>query len=423
VAPRATHPSPLVPLPPPGGIQLVGAKDSIFNSESFDKNVIDLEFAIRQRSGLKDKNQLRAAVYAAIMAIARAQNRTPKEQAVMDWLAGQVKKTRIDAARLALEEYDRWKNDPWSYHPPQGYDFSPYQLIAPPNSPQWLLSTPNPPMLAYPTLESYFRDLAIKTVAGGASGWSPLSGTFMKLKKKGTREGAVGFPTYGAVLAYQKLYNTDEGIRSLACATEVLITTKFQLSPLAGAPEVYRHLNNFRILAADQVALPLSQSLEAYRALFLEKLMYGVPGNKFSQEFLDFMLPKLRAGALRGGSADEMVRHALDLYVSDAKVVLRRMAPSAAISLVCTLVLTIALEALLTEITSISTKEKLREKLVDNLAIQKAVSLPNLGNLLHSDITGERFLYDDTWEPKDQAELERVIGSEEVYRAFLLSTV
>lgn len=93
---------------------VASAKDSIFNSQGFNIDVANFEIWIRERAGLTDKNQRRAAVYAALMVIAKNQNRTlygslPKEQVLMDWLALQV----LEAARLALEEYDRWNRDPW----------------------------------------------------------------------------------------------------------------------------------------------------------------------------------------------------------------------------------------------------------------------------------------------------------------------
>ena len=118
------------PIPLPNNTPIVAsAKDSIFNSRSFNIDVVNLDFSIRQRAGLTDKNQIRAAVYTALMVIAKTQNRTAKEQVLMDWLAVQVRQTRIEAARLALAEYDKWQRDPWSYHPPAGYDFPAYTLM------------------------------------------------------------------------------------------------------------------------------------------------------------------------------------------------------------------------------------------------------------------------------------------------------
>lgn len=134
-------------IPTPNGPVVSGAKDRIFNSRNFNIDLESLGYSIRQRAGLTDKNQIRAGVYAALMVIAKTQNRTPKEQGMMDWLALQVKQTRIGAALLALAEYDKWDRDPWSYQPPAGYDFPAY-LIPPSDSLVWLTTSPNPPVLA-----------------------------------------------------------------------------------------------------------------------------------------------------------------------------------------------------------------------------------------------------------------------------------
>ena len=64
-----------------------------------------------------------------------------------------------------------------------------------------------------------------------------------------------------------------------------------------------------------------------------------------------------------------------------------------------------------------------RGKLVDNLAQQKSAHLPDLGNLLYYDIRGEVIVYGPEYQPSDPAELERLMGSQEVYRAFLLATI
>ena len=66
-------------------VTVVGARDSIFNVQSFDIALLNLEHAIRQQVGSADKNELRAAIYTGLMAIARTAQRTPEEQAVMNW--------------------------------------------------------------------------------------------------------------------------------------------------------------------------------------------------------------------------------------------------------------------------------------------------------------------------------------------------
>ena len=72
------------------------------------------EWSIRQRTNLldanADKNAIRAALYAGLMAIVTATSQTDKEKAIMGWLADQIKKARISAAQLALQEYYRWNS-------------------------------------------------------------------------------------------------------------------------------------------------------------------------------------------------------------------------------------------------------------------------------------------------------------------------
>ena len=82
----------------------------------------------------------------------------------MDWLALQVKQTRIEAARLALEEYDRWNRDPWSYKPPADYDFPAY-IIQPPRSHVWLTTTPNPPVLANQSWPCFPQNVVSTTIS------------------------------------------------------------------------------------------------------------------------------------------------------------------------------------------------------------------------------------------------------------------
>lgn len=163
-------------------VRVVGAKDSIINSRSFNMDVINLDFSIRQAAGLTDKNQIRAAVYAALMVIFKTYT-TAKEQSLVNWLALQVKQTRIEAARLALAEYDKWHNDAWSYQPPAAYDFPPY-VIPPSNSPMWLTTSPNPPVLANQSWQSFLAGIL------STNAWSPLNNPiFTKGQRNPSLEG------------------------------------------------------------------------------------------------------------------------------------------------------------------------------------------------------------------------------------------
>jgi hypothetical protein len=51
-----------VVIPTPKGPVVVSAKDSIFNSRSFNVDLVNFDLSIRRRAGLTDKNQRRAAV-------------------------------------------------------------------------------------------------------------------------------------------------------------------------------------------------------------------------------------------------------------------------------------------------------------------------------------------------------------------------
>jgi hypothetical protein len=356
-----------VPISPgstsPGGITLVGAKDSIFNAESFDKDVIDLEYALRQQSGLTDKNDRRAVTYARLIEIAKAPNRTPHENAVVDWLARQVKKTRVDAARLALEEYDRWYSNPWGYLPPRGYDFPAY-IIPAPGSPTWLMTTPNPPVLANATFVSFLASII------SSNGWSPLNNPLLTKGQRNTSlEGVIGFPVFGAVLAYQKLYGSAEGARVLGETTENLTGRSFTLSP-AGAMTI---ASPFSIRSVYQLNL---QSLAPYMYRNMTAYLQQLEGGAG----VPIRLPKSL------GSSAQIIKNMTDTQLRAALT--RTAAGDVFWSFVASLVITIAIQALVSELFTLGTKVKLRGELVAELEKQRSAPLPDLRNLLYYDING-----------------------------------
>jgi hypothetical protein len=374
--------------------------DSIFdfNSWNFNWDVFDFEWSIRGRlPSSTDKHQIRAAVYAGLMAMARVakKDRTPKEQAVMDWLALQVKQTRIEAARLALAEYDRWNNDPWSYHPPAGYGFPAY-IIPTRNSPTWLFTTPNPPVLENQSMASFFGGII------SSNGWSPLNNpVILKGKKKAkgitTLEGVVGFPVFGAARVFEKLYNTDDGVRVLANTTVYSIDGTFNLLPTAAVGEAWRWINNVRLLNL--------QSLAPYAYRDLTEI------------------PRLIASRA-GGAAFASTSKLENLTVPQLRTVMREIVSGEFFGRsLCTFVLTVALQAIISETASLITKLNLRPELVSYLDEKKSEPLPDLDNLLYYDIRNIVTFFDPDYKPEDPEELERIMGSREVYRAFLLATV
>jgi hypothetical protein len=139
--------------------------------------------------GSTDENEVRAAIYVDRRLSAPI---SPDKQAVLDWLGLQVKQTRVEAARLALAEYDRWNRDPWSYQPPAGYDFPAY-VIPDARSFIWFAGTPNPPVLANKSWQSYFADIVSN------NGWSPLNNPMLNKGQSSAIPEYVGFPTFGTV--------------------------------------------------------------------------------------------------------------------------------------------------------------------------------------------------------------------------------
>jgi hypothetical protein len=83
--------------------------------------------------------------------------------------------------------------------------------------------------------------------------------------------------------------------------------------------------------------------------------------------------------------------------------------------------ITIAIQALVSESVMLVIKTKLRGELVTELEKQRSTPLPDLRNLLYYDINGS--LVGDDYQPTDPVELERLMGSRELHRAFLLATL
>jgi hypothetical protein len=129
--------------------------------------------------------------------------------------------------------------------------------------------------------------------------------------------------------------------------------------------------------------------------------------------------------ARRAGETTTTTQATLSSFsTADLRAALQRMASAEFLgSFVCTLILTLAIQALVAEISHLIDKVTLQKKLTDNLAQQQSAQLPDLGNLLYHDIRGEIALYPSDYEPTDQVDLERMMGSQEIYRAFLLATV
>jgi hypothetical protein len=92
-------------------------------------------------------------------------------------------------------------------------------------------------------------------------------------------------------------------------------------------------------------------------------------------------------------------------------------------SFVCTLALSIAIQALIDQIILLAELSRLEKTLKDEVTKQQSAPRPDLGNLLYNDINHIVQLYAPDYQPTDPVLLERMMGQQEVYRAFLLATI
>jgi hypothetical protein len=392
ISPESLDTTPLRITPIPEAPVTVASAPSTFNPI-----VMGIEQSIRQHIGSTDESQVRAALYARFLEIVATPGLSRDKQAVMDWLALQVKQTRVEAARLALAEYDRWDRDPWNYQPPEGYDFPTY-AIPPPGHFLWLSSTPNPPVLANKSWQSYLGDIVSN------NGWSPLNNPMLNKGQTNTSiENVVGFPTFGTVLAYQKLYGTDEGAGVLAETTARLSSEGFNLPPIQAAVNV----GAVRSVYLKNLAPFAHRNLETFTKTLTNRIK-GVkpipidPGKK-DASMID-IAKSLTKGELRSAIKTTVSGDVLGNFV-------------------VSFVLSSALQEIINESIMLDAKIRLRGELVAELQKQQSAPLPDLSNLLYYDLNNIIQIYADDYQPTDPVELERLMGPQEVYRAFLLSTI
>ena len=126
-----------------------------------------------------------------------------------------------------------------------------------------------------------------------------------------------------------------------------------------------------------------------------------------------------------GGLADVPMPVKLEgLQVSELRAALNDILEAEVLgSFVCTLTLSIAIQALIDEIILLAQLSRLEQTLKDEVAKQQSAPRPDLGNLLYNDINNIGQVYAPGYQPTDPVLLERLMGRQEVYRAFLLATI
>ena len=207
--------------------------------------------------------------------------------------------------------------------------------------------------------------------------------------------GVVGFPSYGAALAYRNLYASDEGVTALAYTTANLFSP-INLSPLP--PGVAAPLGSLKVMNLQNIGPYTYRSLQDLAKAIIKS---------------------------SGGLADVPMPVKLEgLEVSELRAALNDILEAEVLgSFVCTLTLSIAIQALIDEIILLAQLSRLEQTLKDEVAKQQSAPRPDLGNLLYNDINNIGQVYAPDYQPTDPVLLERLMGRQEVYRAFLLATI
>lgn len=105
------------------------------------------------------RNEVRAMLYLRVLELIKKQSPTATEQQALAALAARIRQKRVDAANAALEEYQRWKNDPCHYYPPSPLTYDPGLACHSP-----LAALFNGPVS--PSFEEFVQFGALRTYAG-----------------------------------------------------------------------------------------------------------------------------------------------------------------------------------------------------------------------------------------------------------------
>ncbi|MBV9327273.1 MAG: hypothetical protein JO352_26290 [Chloroflexi bacterium] len=170
--------------PPSSGVEVVscGGQNRIFQNCPIDgpteirleNQAIDAVLALHQLpAGDRDRvlawarNDVRAALFANLIVAYKkpADQRTADEAAAVARLTQAVRQKRVDAADVAIGEYNKWAQNPCAYSPPAGFSYDRGTACA--RGANQLFGRPNPPSRA--DFQAYGAAAAYATYASDAS--------------------------------------------------------------------------------------------------------------------------------------------------------------------------------------------------------------------------------------------------------------
>jgi hypothetical protein len=134
------------------GLEAVGG----LSTTELDALVADLLIAVADE---EVRNGMALLVEFMKLFATPAAERTGAENNAVAWVGQSVHNARVNTARFALDEYERWNEDPWSYDAPQGLF---YVTPTPgPTALQWSFGYPDPPDLVTLAQSGVAPDLAL----------------------------------------------------------------------------------------------------------------------------------------------------------------------------------------------------------------------------------------------------------------------
>ncbi|MDQ3686890.1 MAG: hypothetical protein M3430_15035, partial [Acidobacteriota bacterium] len=145
------------------------------------------------------RSEIRAAIFDKLLAYIKKDvaTRSASEQALVDALAERVKQRRVLAATKALEEYNKWANDPCNYVAPAGFQYNIPTTCATPGG--GVFGGPRPP--SFEEFQNYGVSIAyadfqnkpeLQAIAGDTARGLGLLGGFAAAGVAGVVGGAIG---------------------------------------------------------------------------------------------------------------------------------------------------------------------------------------------------------------------------------------
>lgn len=416
-------PPPSIPIMSEADLLVLGLDSGL--SPSISLQLQDVAIAATKST---DPDVLRAAMFGLLLMIVRKTERTSNEQELVAWLARKVKENRVEAARKAIEEHDRWINDPFSYQPPPGFGFEPY-VNPPKHLNAGVLFSQG---LLPPGLETKdFMELINEQLLTPMVDSNPVTFLWRWLggagKKPAPTQRVSAFPSYGTALTYGKILGNDDGVAALTY-TSLLINAIALPLELTLLDTGVMLSGSIQALTRAQLASGATFTARAFTELFpyssklITQEITGV--SKFAPEVQRAanLVGQLKRVHFADGF-DELP-HVMRLYAPASKIrpqVAKILTGKAIAGIASTIMITLAVTVAVSELISVLERTKIREQLEEHLKreqerevdLEAMISPESMNTVMNPEIPISEYTSE---------ELEQYLGLTELYLTFLKAT-